>query len=36
VQELDHRLGGLVEAALGVAVGEPAGEPLVEEAAIIA
>ena len=36
VQELDHRLSGLVEAALAVPVGEPAGEPLVEEAVIVA
>jgi hypothetical protein len=35
-QELDHRLGGRVEAALAVSVGEPAGEPLVEEAVIVA
>ena len=36
LQELDHRLRGLVEAALVVPVNEPAGEPLVEEAVIIA
>jgi hypothetical protein len=35
-QELDHRPGGLVESVLAVSVGEPAGEPLVEEAAIVA
>jgi hypothetical protein len=35
-QELDHRPGGGVEAALAVSVGEPAGEPLVEQTAIIA
>jgi hypothetical protein len=35
-QELDHRPRGLVEAALAVPVGEPAGEPLVEEAVVVA
>jgi hypothetical protein len=35
-QELDHRLGGLVEAALTVLIGEPAGEALVEEAKVVA
>jgi hypothetical protein len=35
-QELDHRARGRVEAAPAVSVGEPAGEPLVEEAVIVA
>jgi hypothetical protein len=35
LQELDHRPRGLIEAAFAVAVGEPAGEPLVEEAVIV-
>jgi hypothetical protein len=35
LQELDHRTCGGVESALGVPVGEPPGEPLVEEAMIV-
>jgi hypothetical protein len=35
LQELDRLLRGGVEAALAVAVGEPAGEPLVEEAVVV-
>ncbi len=36
LQELDHLPGGRVEAAPAVAVGEPAGEPPVEDAVIVA
>jgi hypothetical protein len=35
-QELDHLPRGRVESTLAVSAGEPAGEPLVEEAVIVA
>jgi hypothetical protein len=35
LQELDHSLRGGIEPALAVPVGEPPGEPLVEEAMVV-